>query len=684
MSTAAASKATSALRPPRVALGRETLGELAIARGREWLVTNGIGGFACGTVAGLATRRYHGLLVAALRPPVGRTVTLVKLDPRVRYASHNYDLATNEYADGTVHPHGYRHLESFALDGTVPTWTWAFADALLECRVYMAPGANTTYVSYRLARASAELTVELTPLTAWRDYHSHQHAGVPPTVRTLADGCEIDGRGGSLRLSASGARFEHDGAWHWRFHHAEEAARGLDSLEDLYRPGRFIATLVAGATVTLTATTETDEQPSAAAALQSLRDHEAGLLARVPGDWPQWLRGLALAADQFIVRRGARRNGSGSTIIAGYPWFTDWGRDTMIALPGLTLATGRPEIAREILLTFAQHVDRGVLPNRFPDGAEPPEYNTVDATLWYFQALAAYLAHTGDRELAETLHPTLVDIVEWHDRGTHYGIRADVDGLLRAGESGVQLTWMDAKVGDHVITPRTGKPVEINALWHGALCVLADVTRLVGRKAEAAPWRERADRVARSFVERFWYDEGGYLYDVIDAPDGVTPDATLRPNQLIACALAHPLLDTERTRRIVDVCARELVISFGLRTLARESQSYAPHYRGGAYERDSAYHQGTAWAWLLGPFVRAHLRAYGDPALARSFLEPLAAHVADACAGQISEVFDAEPPHTPGGCFAQAWSVSEVLAGWAAIDAYAQSVMPRKEKQTRR
>ena len=665
-------------RQARVVLGRETLGDLLVARRREWLVTNGIGGFACGTAAGLVTRRYHGLLVAALRPPVGRIVTLVKLDARVSYANHDYELATNEYADGTVQPHGYRYLQSFVLDGTVPTWTWAFADALLQCRVYMAPGANTTYVSYTLARGSEEVAVELSPLTAWRDYHSHQHGGAFPTVRASASGCEIDGDGGSLRLSALAARFELDGAWYWRFAHAEEAARGLDSTEDLFRPGRLGAILPPGATVTLVATTEAGEQLAPAVALQAVREREATLLARAPHAWPEWVRGLVLAADQFIVRRGSSNGGAGSTVIAGYPWFTDWGRDTMIALPGLTLATGRPEIAREILLTFAQHVDRGVLPNRFPDGAEPPQYNTVDATLWYFQAVVAYLAQTDDRELAATLYPALVDIVEWHERGTHYGIRTDADGLLRAGEPGVQLTWMDAKVGDYVITPRIGKPVEINALWHGALSVLADVTRLTGRQADAAAWQERADRIARSFAERFWCAENGYLYDVIDPPDGGPPDARFRPNQLIACALWHPLLDMECTRRIVDACARELVISFGLRTLTAESPNYAPYYRGDPFKRDSAYHQGTAWAWLLGPFVRAHLRAYGNRHLARSFLEPFAAHLADACAGQISEVFDAEPPHTPGGCFAQAWSVSAVLAGWVAIDAHTKTTMPPK------
>jgi predicted glycogen debranching enzyme len=648
-----------------VALGREVCGDFDAATRREWLITNGIGGFGCGTVAGAVTRRYHGLLVAALQPPVARTVTLVKADASAGYRGRRVELGTNEYADGTRNPEGYRRLESFVLDGSVPTWTWAIADARLECRVFMAHGHNTTYVRYTLRRATTPVTLELAPLVAWRDYHWHQHGPGHFEVGAVADGCLVTAAGGRFRILAEGGRFEADADWHWNLLHRAERERGLDDREDLFRPGRFLFTLPPGGSVTLLATTEDAPPAPAAEALIALRNREHELVDRLPADSPALIRRLALSADQFIVARGGADVAPGSTVIAGYPWFTDWGRDTMIALPGLTLAVGRPEIAREVLATFARHVDRGLLPNRFPDGAEPPEYNTVDATLWYFQAIGAYLESTDDDELAAALYPVLTDIIDWHDRGTRYGIAVDpVDQLLRAGEPGVQLTWMDARVGDWVVTPRTGKAVEINALWHGALMVLAQVAGRLDEPAAALEYRRRAEVVARAFNERFWYADGGFLYDVIDTPGSAAPDAALRPNQLIACALPFGLVEVARMRQVVDVCAGRLLTSFGLRSLAADLPGYAPYYRGGPVERDGAYHQGTVWAWLLGPFVRAHLNAWGDPAAALGYLEPIGQHLADACLGQVSEVFDAEPPHLPGGCFAQAWSVAEVIAAW--------------------
>jgi predicted glycogen debranching enzyme len=652
--------------PDAIVLGRDLCGDFEAATRREWLVTNGIGGYASGTVAGAVTRRYHGLLVAALRPPVARTVTLVKADAVADYGGRRVELGSNEYADGTRHPQGHRHVEQFRLDGTVPTWTWAIADARLEARVFMAHGRNTTYVSYTLARGSAAMELELTPLVAWRDYHWHQRGPGHFDVDASPEGCTVQSNGGRLRLVAEGGRFEEAPGWHWNLLHAVERARGLDEREDLFVPGRFRFRLQPGETVALVATTEEAPPASAADALAALRARELSLLGKLPAGAPDYIRRLALAADQFIVTRGSGGGEQGSTVIAGYPWFTDWGRDTMIALPGLTLDVGRPDIARGILATFARHVDQGLLPNRFPDGAEAPEYNTVDATLWYFQAVAAYVAATGDAAFAAELYPVLADIVAWHDRGTRYGIAVDpADGLLRSGEEGVQLTWMDARVGDWVVTPRTGKAVEINALWHGALETMADLARRLGRAADEAGYRERAAAVAASFNERFWNEAGGCLYDVIDVPGGGS-DASLRPNQLIACALPGSLLPRDRIRRIVEVCARELLTSFGLRSLAPGSPGYVPRYAGGPVERDGAYHQGTVWAWLLGPFVRAHLAAWGDAGAARAFLEPVALHLADACLGQVSEIFDADAPHAPAGCFAQAWSVAEVISAWAA------------------
>lgn len=383
------------------------------------------------------------------------------------------------------------------------------------------------------------------------------------------------------------------------------------------------------------------------------------------------MRHLALAADQFIVERSLDDDTPGATIIAGYPWFSDWGRDTMIALPGLTLSTGRPELAAIILRTFARYVDQGMLPNRFPDAGETPEYNTVDATLWYVHAIYQYWQATGDTGLTKELYPVLVDIIDWHRRGTRYGIHVADDGLLFSGAPGVQLTWMDAKVGDWVVTPRIGKAVEINALWHNALRVMAGLARHIGQpEAVINHYSEEAERVAETFRQRFWYEAGGYLYDVIDGPDGELGsdgqrrDASLRPNQIFAVSLPFKLLNEAQAQAVVDTCARELWTSYGLRSLAATAQAYTGHYGGPPLARDGAYHQGTVWGWLLGPFATAHHRVYGDALQAKAFLAAMADHMAAGCLGSLSEIFNGDPPHSPRGCFAQAWSVAELLRAW--------------------
>jgi predicted glycogen debranching enzyme len=387
------------------------------------------------------------------------------------------------------------------------------------------------------------------------------------------------------------------------------------------------------------------------------------------------VRRLTLAADQFIVRRsGSDRAPAGTTVTAGYPWFSDWGRDTMIALPGLALATGRTKDAAAILRTFAKHVSDGMLPNRFPDGGETPEYNTVDATLWYFHAIAAYLEVSGDQTLLRDLYPVVRDIVDWHRRGTRYGIRVDPqDGLLFAGEPGVQLTWMDAKSGDWVVTPRIGKPVEVNALWHYALAQLAVWARTLKDGRAAAGYAAAAGRVAASFTQRYWYRAGGYLYDVIDGPgdlidgDGRRADPSLRPNQIFAVSLGTNLLEAERARAVVDVCGRELLTPVGLRSLAPSDPRYASRYVGDPQQRDAVYHQGTVWTWLLGPYALAHHKVYGDTVHALALLEGLAPHLDEACIGSISEIMDGDPPHAPRGCFAQAWSVAETLRAYHSL-----------------
>ncbi|HSD75684.1 MAG TPA: amylo-alpha-1,6-glucosidase [Steroidobacteraceae bacterium] len=671
-----------------LSLDRTVLSDFGSASAREWLVTNGLGGFAAGTLSGARTRRYHGLLVAALNPPVGRVVTLAKVDEVVTYAGRIYSLGANEFADGTIAPSGHVLLQSFTTEDGMPVWRCALGDALLEKRIWMAQGVNTTYVRYRLLRASAPLELELQPLCTSRDYHAQWRGGGSPVVTSAGTSCTIRVHEGAApyQLTLDRGEFRPDAAWYWNFRHRCESARGLDDLEDLYRPGLFQCTLAPGEDATLTVSTEQAMAARPNEALAATRAYQAGLLATVDPDAPAWIRRLHVAADQFIVRRASSATVQGTTLIAGYPWFSDWGRDTMIALPGLTLATRRFAAAAQILRTFAEHVSEGMLPNRFPDAGETPEYNTVDATLWYFHAIDAYSAASGDPSVERELYPILKDIVRWHRAGTRYSIHADPDdGLLYAGEPGVQLTWMDARVGERVITPRTGKPVEINALWFNALMVMSRIARASGDRAGQREYLALAQEVAASLRTRFWFAGGGYLYDVIDAPGDPSSDASLRPNQLFAVSLPHSALEPAMARGVVDTCARELLTPVGLRSLARGDAAYAGRYAGGPQHRDSVYHQGTVWSWLLGPFALAHYRVYGEPLLARSFLDGLEGHLDEACIGSISEVFDGEPPHHPEGCCAQAWSVGETLRAWSELSAPQRRVArePRRGGRSR-
>lgn len=653
-------------------LGRGVCGNFERAVELEWLVTNGMGGYASGTVGDLNTRRYHGLLMAALSPPVERTLLVAKVDATVRYKEKTYHFSCNEFIDGTVSPHGYLHLESFFLDGTVPVWHYALADALIEKRVLMTPGQNTTYLHFRVLRASDTLELELMPLCTYRDYHRHSHGGWDMDIREITNGFEVHAFQGAhpYRVICDGARFIADPAWYWNFKHRIETARGLDDSEDLFCPGHFILNLEEGQDKTLVTSAESASVKKLAVVSAQIRKSAHTLLAALPADAPRWIEQITLATDQFIVDGCHNGHPVGKTIIAGYPWFGDWGRDTMIALPGLTLSLKRFKIAANILRTYAAHISEGMLPNRFPDHDEIPEYNTVDATLWYFNAVDQYTKRSGKIGLAKELYPVLADILDYHRKGTRYGIKVDVrDGLLAAGEDGVQLTWMDAKIGDWVVTPRIGKPVEVNALWYNALVIMVDLSTRLGKKKSADEYREAAAQVHSSF-QRFWNNEKNYLYDVLDGPDGVPDsdgrkiDSRLRPNQILAVALPNSPLDREQQKAVVDVCARELLTSHGLRSLARNQPGYVSYYQGDPMQRDAAYHQGTVWAWLIGPFVDAHYRVYQDADKARSFLEPLGLHLGEACIGNVSEIFDAEPPFAPRGCFAQAWSVAEVLRTW--------------------
>ncbi|MEH2447515.1 MAG: amylo-alpha-1,6-glucosidase [Nostoc sp.] len=666
-----------------IEFGREICGNLDTAESREWLVTNGIGGYASATAAGLLTRRYHGLLVAALKPPLGRTLLLAKLDETVLYDTRSYSLHTNRWADGTVNPHGYQHIERFSLEGTIPVWRFAVADALLEKRVWMQQGANTTYVQYTLRRATQPLKLTLKAMVNYRDYHGDtQSNGWQMSVEQVEQGICVTAYSGAVPLyllsdSLKGDSYASRGSvsvahnWYYGFDLAVERYRGLRDKEDHLHAATFEVTLNPGEAIAFVVSTEKQPNLNVEATLKLRRAQEQ----KLTGLWnsnrplntkesPSWINHLVLAADQFIVNRPVPEDPHGKTIIAGYHWFSDWGRDTMISLPGLTISTGRPEVARSILRTFARYVDQGMLPNRFPDAGEQPEYNTVDATLWYFEAVRAYYSATDDDNLLGELFPILADIINWHCRGTRYNIHLDAaDGLLYAGVAGVQLTWMDAKVDDWVVTPRIGKPIEVNALWYNALRTMAKFARQLGKPHQE--YEAMADRAQYRF-SRFWNDETGYCYDVLDSPDG--DDSALRPNQIFAISLPESPLTPAQQRSVVQTCGRVLLTSHGLRSLAPDHPQYQGKYGGNQYQRDGAYHQGTVWGWLLGPFVLAHLRVYKNPEQARQFLEPMANHLTAHGLGSLSEIFDGDAPMTPRGCIAQAWTVAEVLRAWLATE----------------
>ena len=651
---------------PVVSFGREICGDLASALRREWLVTNGLGGYASGTLAGINARRYHGLLVAALTPPVGRTVLVGGLVEWAGYGGGRYPLSTHEYVDGTIDPRGYAHQRAFTLEGMLPIWEFELADAILEKRVWMPYGANTTCVRYRLIRAAGPVDLEITPLVTYRDFHSLRSGqGWTPETVSVPGGVRIRASADAVpfRLSLDGAAFAATGDWYWNFLHREEAARGLDSRSDLYAPGVLRIRVLPDQSVTLVATAETAEAPAAARALEDARSRQEALLRRAGVEAADpVVRQLTLAADQFVVARSTDHD-AGKTVIAGYHWFNDWGRDTMISLPGLTLSTGRYEEGAGILREFARYVRDGLLPNNFPDlSGQTPGYNTADASLWFVLAVRAYREATGDGSLVDDMLPTVREILDRHVAGTRYGIRMDPsDGLLRAGEPGVQLTWMDAKVGDWVVTPRIGKPVEINALWYNALRAAAAF--LAPRSAAAAGrYATLADRVRVSFRARFPRPEARRLADVVDGPDG--DDLAMRPNQIFAVSLPFPLLDDADAAAVVEAVGRTLLTTYGLRSLSPDAPAYHGDYGGDVVHRDGAYHQGPAWAWLIGPYVDAHYRVHRSRDAALALLRPFEHHLRDAGLGTVSEIFEGNAPHLPRGCIAQAWSVAELLRVW--------------------
>jgi predicted glycogen debranching enzyme len=622
--------------------------------GREWLVTNGLGGFASSTIAGVNTRRYHGLLVAAMEPPVKRMLLLAQLEEWLLLPGEDpLPLSAQEYWDGTIYPDGFSRLGLVEVDGMLPCFQWTIAGRTIEKRVWMEQNVNRTVISYRLIDGPPT-ALRLRPLLAHRDYHEQRHGPGGFDMAETTDGWIVDAGGVRSYLDVrSTPTVASAPDWYWRVLHRAEAERGLDAEEDLFTPGVCEVSLAAQGEVAVIAATEA--VPPGWSVSNSLAAAQRRQSAPLGPDLTSPLATqLVIAAEQFRV---ARADDSRS-VIAGYHWFTDWGRDSMISLPGLAMRPGSLWEARAVLETNLRYLDRGLIPNRFPDRGEAPEYNTMDATLWMFQALASYLRASGDWRFILARLDQLEEIVAWHLRGTHHNIRVDeADGLLAGGEEGYALTWMDARVQDWVVTPRRGKPIEINALWYNALRQLALWCERAGKPA--ARYHGMAARAFESAQRRYWFSEGGYLYDCLDGPDG--DDASLRPNQVIALGLGYPLLEGERAKSVLDVVSAKLLTPYGLRTLSPDDPRYRSVYQGDQQARDAAYHMGTVWPWLLGPYLDAHRRIYRDAKAARELLEPFASHLGEAGLGTISEIFEPEPPYRPVGCIAQAWSVAEVL-----------------------
>jgi len=664
-----------AIVPETIRFGRAICGTLAAAERREWWIANGRGSYAAGTIAGTLTRRYHGLLIAPVDPPLGRRLVFAKADATLLDGDDTYPLFGNRWGGGQIVPAGQLGIESFYLDHSVPVWMFCFAGRRIEARIWMEPGANATWLGWFLhpvAGDTASLALRVTLLANNRDHHGETwEDGFQPTLSATGDTlCVQDGTRFTLRLRAVGGEIRPQRSWYRNFDLPLEAARGLGAGDAHLCVGEATLTLRPGAWCGILASVDPDlADPElangVAAALGRRLAHDRQVLTTAASlAAPGWVNRLVLAADAFVIARPLPEVPDGRSVIAGYPWFGDWGRDTMISLPGLTLATGRTDVALRILQTFSRFVSQGMLPNVFPGAGETPDYNTADASLWFFEAWRAYVAQTGDIAALRSVFPVLVDMIAWHRRGTRYGIAVDqADGLLRAGAPGVQLTWMDAKVGDWVVTPRIGKPVEINTLWHNALCIMADFSAMMG---EADVFSAQAS-AARVGFARFVRADGQGLHDVIDGPDGI--DDRIRPNQILAVSLPHSPIGVDDQRRVVETCRRHLLTSYGLRSLAPGSAEYHPRYEGDVRQRDGGYHQGAVWGWLLGHFALAAYRVTGDADAALALLEPMRDALLDAGLGTIGEIFDGDPPHDPRGAPAQAWSVACTLQAWHSLRA---------------
>ena len=653
---------------------------------REWLVTNGLGGYASGTLAGVLTRRYHGLLIAALPAPQGRRVVLSDVNEQLLFPDGSEVPLGGEDLNepGVLRLHGSRYLKEFRLDRGLPCWTYMANGTVIEKRLLLPHGQNTVHVTYRIQEGDSTVRLELRPCIHFRPHEApvSEALGGPYTATVIEDQYEFAHRANPLvlRMMIVGhcGAFTFDRRKMQQVLYRMEESRGYESRGDLWSPGYFHVDLSRERDATLIASTEDWETIRALTPIEAYTAELERRRSLLDMADPKAREGtpaeLVLAADQFLITPAgriqdvARAHAAGDevrTVIAGYHWFTDWGRDTMIGLEGLTLTTGREVEARWILHTFSYYIRDGLLPNMFPEGEREGLYNTADATLWFFHAIHRYLQASGDRPTLRMMIPKLLDIIGCHLKGTRFNIHVDpADGLLSQGAQGYQLTWMDAKVDDWVVTPRRGKAVEINALWYNALRLLEGWLRQEGDEDNAQRIHGHAERACESFNRRFWYEAGGYLYDVVDGEDG-KDDTSLRPNQVLAISLDHPVLERSRWEPVMNVVEKNLLTPVGLRSLAPGSPDYKAKYYGDLRSRDASYHQGTVWAWLIGPFIDAWLKIHGgDFCGAHKYLEGFIGELSDAGIGSISEVFDADVPYTPRGCVAQAWSVAEVLRCW--------------------
>lgn len=652
--------------------GRANFNSFSRGTEKEWVVANGIGGYASSTIIGANTRKYHGLLMAALNPPTSRVLLLAKVEEEVIVNNKTYFLSTNETAAG-IFPKGYLHQQRFSKK-PLPKFTYSLGDVFIDKHIFMVYGKNKTVIRYVIYNPSSKkIKLKITPLISYRDYHatlSKNHWLF--NQQETENGVAITPFKGAQTLYLASDKADYQAVSHWYegMKYFMEEKRGQYCWEDHYMPGFFEVELKGDGEFSIIASTEPVPTLSGAL-LQCKEEKRLAELVEKAGFDDYFLNQLVVAADSFIVDR---KSTGKKTVIAGYHWFTDWGRDTMIALPGLTLITKRYAEGKEILQTFAKNCKRGLIPNRFPDSSEEPDYNTVDASLWFFQSVYKYLEYTKDWSFVqERLYFVLKEIIEYHVRGTEFNIKMQEDGLISAGNRETQLTWMDAKYNNTVFTPRHGKPVEINALWYNALKVMTLLAGKFDDKEKIEEYSRLADKVKESFRRVFWNEEGNCLYDVVN---GEEKDARVRPNQILAVSLPFTMLDHSREERIVQKVWDELYATYGLRSLSPKAEDYQGYYGGNQFSRDSAYHQGTVWSWLIGPFVTAFRKVndYSPESrlTAEKFLGPFRDHLNDAGVGSVSEIFEGNVPITPKGCISQAWGVAEVLR------AYVEEVLEEK------